>query len=96
MPSLSAVPRRMLKVRQQRSASLRGSTYRSVRLASSLAAALLDSLLSILCDVFPVSLNVQSNEILACTQSFPQPARIFVIVSCAVRRKAAFDSADSR
>ncbi len=36
------------KVRQLVLASLRGSTYRSVRLASSLAAALLDGLLSIL------------------------------------------------
>ena len=52
MHSVQASPRatnRMLK----KSASfvltsLRGSTYRSVRLASSLAAALLDSLLSIL------------------------------------------------
>jgi len=36
-------------------ASLRSSTYRSVRLASSLAAALLDGLLSILCGVFLLS-----------------------------------------
>jgi len=38
-------------------ASFRGSTYRSVRLASSLAAALLDGLLSILRAVLPLSLT---------------------------------------
>jgi len=97
VPSLSAVSRRMLKKSASSVlASLRGSTYRSVRLASSLAAALLGSFLSLLCDVFLVSLNLQSNEVLACTQSFPQPARLFVIVSCDVLRKAASDSEDSR
>jgi hypothetical protein len=52
--------------------SLRGSTYRSVRLASSLAAALLDELLSILPRYTPVTSYVQSNEIPACQKVFLQ------------------------
>ena len=51
-------------------ASLRGSTYRSVRLASSLAAALLDSLFEHPARCTPVIPDVQISEIPACRQSF--------------------------
>ena len=51
-------------------ASLRGSTYRSVRLASSLAAALLDGLFEHPVGCAPVVLNVQVSEIPACLNSF--------------------------
>jgi hypothetical protein len=51
-------------------ASLRGSTYRSVRLASSLAAALLDGLFEHPAWCVPVIPNVLTNEIPACPQSF--------------------------
>ena len=53
-------------------ASLRGSTYRSVRLASSLAVALLDSLLSILRGVLLLSQtrDTQAIEVLLCRKGF--------------------------
>src|SRR4249920_2417734 len=50
--------------------SLRGSTYRSVRLASSLTAALLNGLFEHPSWHFPVALDVQISVILACTHSF--------------------------
>ena len=50
-------------------ASLRGSTYRSVRLATSLAAALLDGLFEHPAWCAPVVPDVQTNEILACPHS---------------------------
>jgi hypothetical protein len=46
-------------------ASLRGSTYRSVRLASSLAAALLDGLFEYPAWRSPVVLDVRTSEVLA-------------------------------
>jgi hypothetical protein len=55
-------------------AAFRGSTYRSVRLASSLAAALLDGLFEHPAWCTPVIPDVQTSEIPACPQSFPQPA----------------------
>jgi hypothetical protein len=51
-------------------ASLRGSTYRNVRLASSLAAALLDGLFEHPAECTPVVLNVQASETPACPQRF--------------------------
>jgi hypothetical protein len=51
-------------------ASLRGSTYRSVRLASSLAAALLDSLFEHPAERAPVISNILTNEIPAYPPSF--------------------------
>ena len=51
-------------------ASLRGSTYRSVRLASSLAAALLDGLFEHPAWCSPVVLDVQTSEVLACQHDF--------------------------
>jgi hypothetical protein len=51
-------------------AALRGSTYRSVRLASSLAAALLDGLLEHPAWYFPLALGVRTSEVLACLHSF--------------------------
>ena len=56
-------------------APLRGSTYRSVRLASSLAAALLDSLFEHPVWCAPVVQDVQTSKILACPQSFPAAYR---------------------
>jgi hypothetical protein len=53
-------------------ASLRGSTYRSVRLASSLAAALLDDLFEHPARCSPVVLDVQTIKFLPCHNSFPQ------------------------
>src|SRR5438105_1621612 len=55
-------------------ASLRGLTYRSVRLASSLAAALLDSLFEhpVWCPIAIVIANVQKNETSAHLESFFQ------------------------
>jgi hypothetical protein len=50
--------------------SLRGSTYRSVCLAASLAAALLDGLLSILRECSPLIPDVQSIKVLAYQNSF--------------------------
>jgi hypothetical protein len=50
-------------------ASLKGSTYRSVRLASSLAAALLDSLFEHPAGRIPVMQNVQIDQIPACPQN---------------------------
>jgi hypothetical protein len=51
-------------------ASLRGSTYRSVRLASSLAAALLDDLFEHPARCSPVVLDVQTIKFLPCHNSF--------------------------
>ena len=51
-------------------ASRRDSTYRSVRLASSLAAALLDSLFEHPAGYIPVIPDVQTSNIPACPQSF--------------------------
>jgi len=51
-------------------ASLRGSTYRSVRLASSLAAALLDGLFEHPAWTSPLVPHVQTCDALACPQSF--------------------------
>jgi hypothetical protein len=50
-------------------ASLRGSTYRSVRLASSLAAALLDDLFEPPAGVFSYCPQVGTSEILVCQSS---------------------------
>ena len=50
--------------------SLRGSTYRSVRLASSFAAALLDGLFEHPAGRAPVITDVQTSESPACPQSF--------------------------
>ena len=55
-------------------ASLRGSTYLSVRLASSLAAVLLDGIFEHPAWCSHVVLDVRTNEALACLQGFPQPA----------------------
>jgi hypothetical protein len=52
-------------------AALRGSTYRVVRLASSLAAALLDSLFDHPAWYAPAVPDVQTHEIPAYPQSFP-------------------------
>jgi hypothetical protein len=51
-------------------ASLRGSTYRSVRLASSLAAALLDGLFEHPVRCVPVDLDVRAIEFPLCHNSF--------------------------
>jgi len=51
-------------------ASLRGSTYRSVRLTSSLAAALLDSLFEHPACCTPVIPHVQTSAIPVCLESF--------------------------
>jgi hypothetical protein len=51
-------------------AALRGSTYRSVRLASSLAAALLDGLFEHPAWYFPVFPDVRTIEVLACQHDF--------------------------
>jgi hypothetical protein len=51
-------------------ASLRGSTYRSVRLASSLAAALLNGLFEHPAWCFPIAASVQTIEVLAWQHSF--------------------------
>jgi hypothetical protein len=51
-------------------ASLRGSTYRSVRLASSLAAALLDGLFEHPARCSPVVLDVRAIEFPPCYNSF--------------------------
>jgi len=56
-------------------AALRGSTYRSVRLASSLAAALLDDIFEQPAWCTPVILDVQTSEIRRPHSVFPQPAR---------------------
>jgi hypothetical protein len=57
-------------------ASLRRSTYRSVRLfASSLAAALLDGLFEHPVWCAPVLLDVRTIEFPACTIAFPKPAK---------------------
>jgi hypothetical protein len=55
-------------------ASLRGSTYRGVRLASSLAAALLDGLFEHpgWCSLAAPAVTIR--EVLACPHSFPQTA----------------------
>src|SRR5438045_1509502 len=50
-------------------ASLRGSTYRSVRLASSLAAALLDSLFELPAWCVQVFSGLQTSKIPACQES---------------------------
>jgi hypothetical protein len=55
-------------------ASVRDSTYRSVRLASSLAAALLDGIFEHPAWCVPVIPNVPNNDISTCTQSFPVAA----------------------
>jgi hypothetical protein len=51
-------------------ASLRGSTYRSVRLASSLAAALLDGLFDYPALRFFIVLDVQTDELLLYRNNF--------------------------
>jgi hypothetical protein len=51
-------------------ASLRGSTYRSVRLASSLAAALLDDLFDHPARHSPVALDTLTSKFLACLENF--------------------------
>jgi hypothetical protein len=51
-------------------ASLRGSTYRSVRLASSLAAALLDGLFEHPARCSPVVLDLRAIELPPCGNSF--------------------------
>jgi len=51
-------------------AALRGSTYRSVRLASSLAAALLDGLFEHPAWYFSVVPDVRISEVLVCHNSF--------------------------
>jgi hypothetical protein len=51
-------------------AALRGSTYRSVRLSSSLAVALLDSLFEHPARRSPVVPDVQTGEVLACPHRF--------------------------
>ena len=59
-------------------ASLRGSTYRSVRLASSLAAALLDGLFEHP-DVFvAVAPSVIFHGVLCANRVFPQPANLVI------------------
>jgi hypothetical protein len=55
-------------------AALRGSTYRSIRLACFLAAALLDGILPG-CSLLP---DLWTNEVLACPHSFSQPARLML------------------
>jgi hypothetical protein len=52
-------------------ASLRGSTYRSVHLAPSFAAALLDGPSEHPARGSPVLLDVWSSEVPACLESFP-------------------------
>jgi hypothetical protein len=59
-------------------AALRGSTYRSVRLASSLAAALLDGLFEHSAWCTPIIPEVQTDEILACPESFSAACYIFL------------------
>jgi len=54
-------------------ASLRGSTYRSVRLASSLTAALLNGFFEYPSWHSPVALDVQINDILHAHIVFPKP-----------------------
>jgi hypothetical protein len=51
-------------------ASLRGSTYRSIRLASSLAAALLDGLFEHPAWHYPIALEVGAIEFSPCRNSF--------------------------
>ena len=51
-------------------AALRGSTYRSVRLASSFAAALLDGIFEHPAWYSPLAPGVRTSEILACLYSF--------------------------
>jgi hypothetical protein len=53
-------------------ASLRGSTYRSVRLASSLAAALLDGLFEHPAWCSPVVQDMRISEVPACLLSFSE------------------------
>jgi hypothetical protein len=70
MQHSSSSPSRMLKKSSIGVlVSLRGSTYRSVRLASSLAAALLDSLFEHPAWYIPVIADVQTSEIPVCPQS---------------------------
>ena len=57
-------------------ASLRGSTYRSVRLASSLAAALLNGLFEHPGKCFPVEPDMRTIEVSCARIVFPQPARV--------------------
>ena len=71
-----SVSRRMLKKSASGVlASLRGSTYRSVRLASSLAAALLDGLFEHPEVILALAPYGKSNHIFGINQVFPQPAR---------------------
>src|SRR5512141_817483 len=60
-------------------ASLRGSTYRSVRLASSLAAALLDGFLSILRLLRPSPYLKYFTDVIWAHRVFPQPAKTHVL-----------------
>jgi hypothetical protein len=55
-------------------ASVRDSTYRSVRLASSLAVAFLDGLFEHPAWCVPVIPNVSNKDISTCSQSFPVAA----------------------
>ena len=71
-PKQQMKPNRMLK--QSASfvlASLRGSTYRSVRLTSSLVAALLDDLFEHPASCSPVVSHARTIEVFACQHSFP-------------------------
>jgi hypothetical protein len=52
--------------------SLRGSTYRSARLTSSLTVAALDSLFEHPGRYSPAISDVATSKVLACTHSFPQ------------------------
>ncbi|HEY6261610.1 MAG TPA: hypothetical protein VIW47_08450, partial [Nitrospiraceae bacterium] len=54
-------------------ASLRGSRYRSVRIASSLTAALLDELIQHSARCFPIVPHVRTVEVLVGHNSFPDP-----------------------
>ena len=61
-------------------ASLRGSTYRSVRLASSFAAALLTDFFSILRACFHLALHMLAIVYLLCEMIIAQPAKAQVHV----------------
>ena len=58
-------------------AAVRGSTYRSVSLASLLAAALMTAFLSILQGRSPVVPHVRTIEVLACRNSFSTAFSLF-------------------
>jgi len=62
-------------------AALRGSPYRSVRRASSLAAALLDGLFAHPAGYPPRVPDVRTNEVLACLHCFSAACRLMVLIS---------------